>query len=671
METKFVQTTVTVAIPAYNESANIESVLISLLSQKHDKFKLSEIRVYSDASNDGTDQIVSRLHHLHPSIQLIPDRIRHGKLYRLNQIFSQVESDYVVVLDADIGIVGRHFLSDLVGVLQTDRQAQMVVAHQIPIRPRSLMGKIVYAEYTMWDYVRLAVPRQDHVQNFYGAATAYRRDFARRLHIPSSLHEERAYIYSQAKITDGFRYCWNAVINYWPVSTWQDYKRLINRDFGKNPESGNLHSIPLRYKLTGIAKSFLHQPLYTPVALIFGLVTSRVKPHPPLSQTLPWETTPSSHLPIPVNISKPKIIISSYDCLKNTYYAGGGAIAIHEIAKRLSGDFSVLVICGKYNSHSEEAIDNVLYRQIGVKIQPQLDQLIFQLMLFPQVLTRKYDLWIESFTPPFSTSFLPIFTRRPVIGLVHMLSAGDMNRKYHLPFGLIEKLGMRFYPRFIVTSDYLKQEILRYRSSASVTVISNGINLPPPAKLAKKQQFLYMGRLEQNQKGLDLLISGYELFKKQTASPVKLIIAGSGTPRENEKLSRLISVSPYKKDIVYMGRVTGRVWNNLFRQSLALIIPSRFETFSLSALEGLSFGLPVVCFDLDGLKWIPGSASIKVAPYDISRFAAALNRLSSRPSLRLSLGKSGLRFSAKLTWEKIAAQYKSYLLGVVQNGHAI
>ena len=296
----------TVAIPAYNEEQNIGGVLKDLLSQTRSGFALKEIVVYSDASTDETNRIVKRFHRRSPVINLKIGKRRCGKIFRLNQIFRSNKSDVLVVLDADIGLVGNRFLQRLAGALASDDKAKMAVAHQIPLRSKNFMGKVVYASYLMWDFIRLSVPGRDHVQNFYGAATAYRSSFAKKLHIPPKLTEERLYIYLRAKEGNGFRYCDSAKILYWPVSTLPEFIKQAKRSFGKNqpildkifgPGSDSNYVIPWKYKLRGIVKSFYHQPFYTPLALAFNFFLSKLTLKTPVRNSPLWDISLSTKKP--------------------------------------------------------------------------------------------------------------------------------------------------------------------------------------------------------------------------------------------------------------------------------------------------------------------------------------------------------------------------------------
>ena len=214
---------------------------------------------------------------------------------------------------------------------------------------------------------------------------------------------------------------------------------------------------------------------------------------------------------------KLKIIFSTFDDIKNPIYAGGGAFAIHEVAKHLGKKYDVTVVCGNYNGAKNENIEGVDYKHIGLTFfGSRLAQLFFHFTLPFYVLTERFDLWIESFTPPFSTSFTPLFTRKPVIALVHMLGADDMTRKYHLPFSIIENFGLKFYKQFIVLTKYSMKKIRRYNSSAQIQIIGNGVNLPiQPNHLSNNGNLSFLGRIEVDQKGIDLLLEAYsKLLKK-------------------------------------------------------------------------------------------------------------------------------------------------------------
>src|SRR5687767_3247856 len=137
------------------------------------------------------------------------------------------------------------------------------------------------------------------------------------------------------------------------------------------------------------------------------------------------------------------VVLSIFDDVGNPHYGGGGATVAHEVATRLAKDHRVTVYTGSYRGASSRDRDGVRYVFLPVGwAGPRAGQILFQLLLPFVALAKRPDLWIESLTPPFSVSLLPLFCRAPVIGLAQMLGAVDMARKYRLPFPLVERRGL-------------------------------------------------------------------------------------------------------------------------------------------------------------------------------------------------------------------------------------
>jgi glycosyltransferase involved in cell wall biosynthesis len=278
---------------------------------------------------------------------------------------------------------------------------------------------------------------------------------------------------------------------------------------------------------------------------------------------------------------------------------------------------------------------------------------------------KQFDVWIESFTPPFSTSFIPLYTQKPVIGLAHMLAAEDMQRKYKLPFSLVENKGLKQYRECIVVTEYMKQQVQRINPQCHISVIPNGIDLPHLVPSTTDQPFiLFLGRIEVNQKGLDLLLGAYAQVQEQLATP--LLIAGSGTDREMHSLRILITKYGLRDKVSLLGRVNTEQKNALLAEAQYVVMPSRFESFGVVALEAFSFAKPVIAFNLDMLDWIPGIAAIKVAPFDETVLAEALVRLNKEKHTRTTMGKAARALAEQCTWDKVAEQYREVIDQIIQ-----
>lgn len=296
-----------VSIPAYNEETNISNIINAVLAQKRGKFNLKEILVYSDASTDKTHKIVVNLTKKNRIVKLIKGKKRMGKYFRLAQSFKKFKSDYLIILDADTGLVGKDFLEKLVNILITDKNADMVAAHNILLRHDNFVGKIIHAHLMIWDYIRLSIPRYDSGLNFFGSATAYRGSFARSITMPAGLLDPHLFIYLTAKKTNGFRYCHDAKVVQWSISTIDDLKKLLNRTIGKKDEKlekifgkdvKKIYFVPVKYKIKGLLKAFRYQPFYTLLSLILHLYITKIFRSGNTNKSPVWDIISSTKKPI-------------------------------------------------------------------------------------------------------------------------------------------------------------------------------------------------------------------------------------------------------------------------------------------------------------------------------------------------------------------------------------
>ena len=91
-----------IVIPAYNESARIESALERVTSCIAEQGWNAEILVVDDGSSDDTAQIVQRWMQTHPRLHLIQNPGNRGKGYSVRNGLLQAAGDIVMFTDADL-----------------------------------------------------------------------------------------------------------------------------------------------------------------------------------------------------------------------------------------------------------------------------------------------------------------------------------------------------------------------------------------------------------------------------------------------------------------------------------------------------------------------------------------------------------------------------------------
>jgi glycosyltransferase involved in cell wall biosynthesis len=337
-----------------------------------------------------------------------------------------------------------------------------------------------------------------------------------------------------------------------------------------------------------------------------------------------------------------RVVISSFDSLGNPHYNGGGAAMVDMVASRLADEFDVTFVTAGHRGPAVMS-EGVRYRRLPIGwAGPRAGQLLFHALL--PFLARRipHDLWIENFTPPFSTSFLPLFSRARVLGLANSLSGEYMSRQYRLPFFLVERLGLRFYRDVVVLNAADGAQVRRSSPSSNVHVIPNGIPVPrlDERLLGQGEHILFLGRIDVWHKGIDLMLAAYE----RSGVSLPLLIAGSGTRREERKLAAMLAATG--GDVRWVGHVTGQGKQDLLERSAFVMMPSRAETFGLVALEGMICGKPVVHFGLPTLCWMEGD--VRVPPYDVDAMAIQIRSLADDETARYELGRAGYAAAERL-----------------------
>jgi len=346
-----------------------------------------------------------------------------------------------------------------------------------------------------------------------------------------------------------------------------------------------------------------------------------------------------------------RVVISSFDSPGNRDYGGGGAEVVEMVAGWLASHFEVTVVTAARHGGAEVR-DGVRYRYLPAGwAGPRAGQLLFHAMLPFWARRLPHDLWIESFTPPFSTSFLPLFSRARVVGLAQSLSGESMWRRYRVPFFVVERLGLRFYRDVVVLNDADRALVRRYSPSATIQVIPNCVDLPrlDERLLGHGEHVLFLGRIDVWLKGLDLLLSAYA----RGALAMPLLVAGAGTSSEERKLAALLAATG--GDVRWLGQVTGQRKRDLLERCAFVVLPSRHEAFGLAALEAMAYGKPVVHFDLPSLRWMGGD--VRVRPFDLGALAREMRALADDETARRELGRAAHAAAQRYGPEQMSQRY--------------
>lgn len=338
--------------------------------------------------------------------------------------------------------------------------------------------------------------------------------------------------------------------------------------------------------------------------------------------------------------------------------AGGGAVRTHEINSRLADRYDITVVSARFPGCTPYEAEGVRYTHAGAADTYLLAVPSYFLAQPWTVRKHRPDLVVEDFGAPISTWGLPRATSRPVVGVVQWLFAEEKGRQYHLPLAGIERSGVRAHRRLVAVSDDLGDRLRTLSPGAQVDVVPNG--LPPAAfttpQTGARRHVKYLGRLEDAQKGLGLLLEAWARATTSGAVPpgVELHLGGIGP--DGRRLQDRAAALGVTGSVRFVGAIAHEERFAWLADAAFVAMPSRYETFGMVAAESLAVGTPVVAFDIDCLRTlVTDGTGRRVPAFDVPAFAAALGELATDRPLRERLGAQGVRHVQHLTWDNAAA----------------
>jgi len=166
-------------------------------------------------------------------------------------------------------------------------------------------------------------------------------------------------------------------------------------------------------------------------------------------------------------------------------------------------------------------------------------------------------------------------------------------------------------------------------------------------------RLLFAGRLLY-WKGLPFLNEALEELEVD-GLPLRMDIIGDGPLLEN-MLSKADSSALRNIDLRVRSRLPQAELFELYKQADVFVFPSLHDSGGTVVIEALSFGLPIICFDLGGPPLLAGDAGLIVAVRGAGlkeagkRLADAVRTLRDDPERRRELSCAAFQRAQQLSW---------------------
>ena len=224
---------VTVGIPAYNEEKNIKNVISCVLMQHGKSYSLKEVLVVLDGCTDNTETIIKSIND--KRLKLISKKIRQGQQVCQNIILDKFDSDYLVIIEADIQLDCINTIEALLTPLLKNKKIDMSVGKSKPIKPQNFYEKILYHGYLLKFEIFNKWNNGDNLYSCGGhSMKALSKSFAKSFHWPVRVPED-AYTYLELKKQGRkMAVAKNAVSQMRNVTNFKDRLKQVNKFISGN-----------------------------------------------------------------------------------------------------------------------------------------------------------------------------------------------------------------------------------------------------------------------------------------------------------------------------------------------------------------------------------------------------------------------------------------------------
>ncbi len=273
----------------------------------------------------------------------------------------------------------------------------------------------------------------------------------------------------------------------------------------------------------------------------------------------------------------------------------------------------------------------------------------------------------------FAGTTISLFTKKNHILTIHNVYPQDFwkewekqpeNSKFKAFLGKTqEKIVIKSRNSVIHTvSELVKENLEKLGVKKPIVVIPNAIKISELYNVpTNSSQFVLISRLV-FYKNVQIILKALKIVKKKFPN-VSFTIIGDGPYRKT--LEELVDNLELRENVSFKGTVIDEVEKNkLIASSLALLLPSYYESFGLVILEAFSQKKPAIVSDLKPLSEIVehNKTGLVVPPHNEKEWAKTIEYALSYPEEIAKMGEHGRKvleeqYNLDIFWNRISKMY--------------
>ncbi len=216
----------------------------------------------------------------------------------------------------------------------------------------------------------------------------------------------------------------------------------------------------------------------------------------------------------------------------------------------------------------------------------------------------------------------------------------------------------------ITVSRNTKNDIIKkyHISTDKIHVISENINHQNCDNLEfydikekygiENQKYFCITGIHYNYKNIHSVIKSY--YKNKDLQEIKVVIIGNDNCKYGLYLKKLVKKYKLTQYFIFTGYIDNNKKNDLLRNCLAAVYPSKYEGFGLPILEAMNIGVPVICSNTSSLPEVGGDGALYFDPNSINDIREKMIMIMNDRDLRMNLINKGYINAGRFSWSNVS-----------------
>ena len=228
--------------------------------------------------------------------------------------------------------------------------------------------------------------------------------------------------------------------------------------------------------------------------------------------------------------------------------------------------------------------------------------------------------------------FAKIFKRKVIIQLhagpiIDWYSnLGDFRKK-------IVKMILNSGDKLLVLGEYWRQQLLVIVPKDKIEVIYNGTYCSAHNRYNPKGKYItFMGMITRKKGAYDL-IDAILKIDNCIDDDIKVVFCGYD---QDDKAKEYASMLNLEHRIIFRGWVDSTEKEKIFADTEVCVLPSYFEGLSMTVIESIAHGIPVITTNISTMPEIVGDKIHMIEPGDSNDLADTIVRITHNQGLRIS-----------------------------------